>query len=301
MRRFLATFLLLAFAPSSVTAAPLLRVAYAGSMGVVMDRNLGPAFAKAYHLTYQGIGQGAYALAHLLLAGSLRADVFISITKGPMAILREKGLAERAMPVASTAMVIAYSPQGRFAAEFAAAAKGRRPWWELLERPGLRFGRTDPQTDPQGRNIIFALRLAGIHYHQPDLAWRILGPLRNPAQIFTEASLLTRLEAGQIDAASSYRSAAVSHGLPFVTLPASIDLSDSGAVAAYAKQVAFALRGADGKEHTMRPSLLVFYAAALVHGSDPAAAHAFLHFLLSPAGQAALLAAGYGPPIGVGF
>ncbi|MGC8504778.1 MAG: hypothetical protein ACP5MM_08290 [Acidithiobacillus sp.] len=39
-------------------AATPLQVAYAGSMGAVMDLHLGPAFAKAHHVTYQGEGQG---------------------------------------------------------------------------------------------------------------------------------------------------------------------------------------------------------------------------------------------------
>ena len=50
---------------TAVAATPL-HVAYAGSMGAVMDMHLGPAFAKTHHVTYQGEGQGAYGLAHLI-------------------------------------------------------------------------------------------------------------------------------------------------------------------------------------------------------------------------------------------
>ncbi len=52
-----------------------LRVAYAGSMGAVMDRHLGPTFAKAHNVQYQGEGQGAYGLAHLIAAHKLRTRV----------------------------------------------------------------------------------------------------------------------------------------------------------------------------------------------------------------------------------
>ena len=80
-----------------------LRVVYAGSMGAVMDGKIGPDFARANGVEYQGIGQGAYALAHLLQSGQMRADVFISITPGPIRLLIESGLVKTAAPIASRA------------------------------------------------------------------------------------------------------------------------------------------------------------------------------------------------------
>src|SRR5678816_250100 len=53
----------LTFVPSVALAADVLRVAYAGSMGAVMDQLIGPAFAKANGVEYQGIGQGSLGLA----------------------------------------------------------------------------------------------------------------------------------------------------------------------------------------------------------------------------------------------
>ena len=72
------------FATSAAEAADVFRVAYAGSMGVVMDRFIGPAFAKANDVEYQGIGQGAYGLARQLEGRLLQADVFVAITPGPI-------------------------------------------------------------------------------------------------------------------------------------------------------------------------------------------------------------------------
>ncbi|WP_231551105.1 substrate-binding domain-containing protein [Acidithiobacillus ferrivorans] len=164
---------------TAVAATPL-QVAYAGSMGAVMDLHLGPAFAKTHHVTYQGEGQGAYGLAHLIAAKKLRTDVFISITPGPIKVLEKAGMVSKAVPVASTAMVIAYSPKSRYAKEFAASASGKMPWYTVLEKPGIQFGRTDPQTDPQGQNIIFTFLLAQKYYHQHELVQRVLGPRREP-------------------------------------------------------------------------------------------------------------------------
>ena len=293
LRGLLAALLLSLLPVAAPRAATVLRVAYAGSMGVVMDRHLGPAFAQADGIDYQGIGQGAYGLARLLAARALRADVFVSITPGPIAVLRQAGLVDRAVPVASTQMVIAYSPRSRFVPALRAAARGRRPWWQVLETPGLRFGRTDPATDPQGQNIVFTLLLAERFYHQPDLVRRILGAVRNPAQIFTEPSLLSRLQAGQLDAASGYRSAAISHHLPWIPLPDAINLGDPARLADPGVQLS--LRLPDGRPEMLHPQPLVFYAAVLKNAAQPQLAQKFVAYLRSARGQSLLRAQGYGP------
>lgn len=275
-------------------AKPILRVAYAGSMGVVMDLSLGPAFVKAQHATWQGMGQGSYALARLLAAGQMRADVFVGITPGPLHVLQKAGKISRATPVASTRMVVIYSPKSRFADAFAAAAKGEKTWYDVLREPGLRLGRTDPAVDPQGANALLTLQLAARYYHQPGLLQEIAGSLQNPSQIFTEASLMSRLEAGQIDAAIGYRSAALSHHLPTIDLPPQIDLAHPELQQRWYARAHLALDG--GKTLTAQP--LVFYAAVLANARHPKLGHAFIHYLQSPAGQERLRAHGYDPPRG---
>jgi molybdate/tungstate transport system substrate-binding protein len=287
-----------AFSAVAGAFAQTINVAYAGSMGVVMDRALGPAFAQANNADYRGIGQGSYGLANLLASGQMRSDVFVSVSPGPMKVLIGKGLVKSATPIAGTAVVVAYNPKGRFAADFTAAAAGSKPWYSVLEEPGVRFGRTDPAIDPQGRNIIFAMLLAERYYNVPGLAKTILGDFENPAQIFTEASVLSRLEAGQLDAASAYQSSAFSQGLPFVTLPQQINLSDPSLAAAWYDKAQFALTKSDGTTQTLTSEPLAFYAAALTNAQSPSLAAAFVAFLQSPQAQTMLRDHGYGPPLG---
>jgi len=276
------------------------RVAYAGSMGVVMDKALGPAFAQREHVTYQGQGEGAYGLARLLASGRSTADVFVSITPGPMAILKDAGLIDDAVPVASTRMVIAYNPKGRFGEAFRLAGTdvAHPAWWKVLQTPGLRFGRTDPATDPQGQNIVFTLMLAQKYYDQAGLAQAVLGDVRNPQQVFGEGGLLTRLEAGQVDAASGYESATRSAKLPYVALPDEINLSNPVFSKTWYDTVSFTLPGTDGKEKTIRPQPLVFYAAKLKNAAHPKAADDFLAFMTSSQGQKLFDDNGYGKPKG---
>jgi len=288
--------LLLISLSSAVLAAdaPVLRVAYAGSMGVVMDQSLGPAFAKAHDARFEGVGQGSFALARLLAGKQMQADVFVAITPPPMKVVRDAGLAARAVPVASTRMVVIYGPKSRYAKDFEAAAKGSKTWYDVLRQPGLRIGRTDPAVDPQGANALLTLQLAETYYHQPKLLEQVAGELQNPQQIFAEPSLMSRLEAGQIDAAVGYASAAFSHHLPTIDLPDEINLAQPSMQDAWYAKASLTL--ADGKVLKAQP--LVFYAAVLADAKQPQLAADFVRLLQSADGQAMLRERGYDPPHG---
>jgi molybdate/tungstate transport system substrate-binding protein len=295
------TLVSLLLSASPTHAADDFRVTYAGSMGVVMDKALGPAFARIEQVNYQGQGQGAYGMANLLASKKVVADVFVSITPGPIAVLQKAGLVDKAEPVASTSMVIAYNPKGRYAEAFRAASENptqAQPWWEVLQTPALRFGRTDPLTDPQGQNIIFTLMLASRYYDQPDLAKKVLGKIRNPEQVFAEGGLLTRLEAGQVDAASGYESATRSAGLPYIKLPDEINLSNPEMEADWYNKVSFDITDPQGTRKALHTQPLVFYAAGLKNAPHPELAQKFITFMQSPEGQALLEKNGYDRPKG---
>lgn len=286
------------FAATAYAAEPVLSVAYAGSMGALMDKGLGPAIAKQDHVQYQGKGAGAFGLAHLIAAKQINPDVFVSITPGPIEVLQKAGLIDTAVPVASTQMVIAYSDKSKFAADFKAAAAGKTPWYDVLQKPGIRFGRTDPKTDPQGRNIVFTMLLAQEYYKQPGLAGKILGKVENAQQIFTEPSLLSRLESGQLDATSGYLSAVISHKLPYINLPEQINLSDPGMIADWYSKVHFDITLPSGKTDTLSTQPLVFYAAVLKNAPNPKAGAAFVKLMTGAEGQAMFKHYGYSAPKG---
>jgi molybdate/tungstate transport system substrate-binding protein len=253
-----------------------LQVAYAGSMASMMDGGARPAVAESLGVELQGRAQGSTGLANLIIAESIRPDVFIAVTPGPMRSVLNAGKAERAIPVARTEMVIAYSPKSRFASDLAKSNQaGAKPWWEIMEMPGFRFGRTDPVTDPQGMNLIFTMQLAANYYQQPELVDKILGPPINPGQIFQEPEVMARLQAGQLDASSAYKTQPSALGLPYITLPKVINLGDATMESAY-QTVHTELKG-----KTQHPQPLVFYAAVLKEAAQPQLAARFVTWLQS--------------------
>jgi molybdate/tungstate transport system substrate-binding protein len=253
-----------------------LDVAYAGSMGSMMEGPIKTAAAQALQVALQGRAQGSDALAKLITGGSMTPDVFVPVTPGPMLTVLQAGKASHAVPVARTEMVIAYSPKSKYAPQFAGAAAGKRgamPWWQILEQSDLRFGRTDPLTDPQGRNIVLTLQLAEAYYKQPGFAAKVLGPTINPAQIFSEPTVQARLQSGELDAASAYKIQPGPFNLPYVRLPDEINLGNG----TLRDQYATASLDLSGK--TYHPEPLVYYAAVLNDAAHKDKAQAFVAWL----------------------
>jgi molybdate/tungstate transport system substrate-binding protein len=268
----------------------VLDVAYAGSMGSLMEGPIKSTVAQKLNLEMHGRAQGSSALAQLIVGGSIRPDVFIPITPGPMLTVLRAGKAETAQPIAHTEMVIACNPKSRFAPKFEAAANGKGNWWEILQEPGLRFGRTDPVTDPQGRNIIFTIMLAAKLYKQPDLVEKVLGPTINEKQIFTEPTVQARLQSGELDAASAYKIQPGPFHLPFITLPKEINLSGENVHADH-PDVSLSVGG-----KTYNPEPLIYYAAVLKDAPNAKGAAAFTEWLKGDEAQAIFRKYDYDPP-----
>jgi molybdate/tungstate transport system substrate-binding protein len=278
---------------SAQDLAPL-EVAYAGSMGSMMEGPIKAGAAQTLHIAMHGRAQGSDALASLIVGGSIAADVFIPVTPGPMMRVLQSGKASQAMPIARTEMVIAYSPKSKYSGQFAdaAAAKhGAMPWWQILQQGDVRFGRTDPTVDPQGRNIIFTLQLAEAFYKQPGLAQKILGQTINPAQIFSEPTVEARLQSGELDAASAYKVQPGPFNLPYVGLPQEINLGKDALRAHYAR-TSLELNG-----KTFHPEPLVYYAAVIDGAAHKDQATAFVDWLTGSA-QAIFREYFYDPPAG---
>lgn len=295
----LLTIMTLGFATSALASNDI-RVTYAGSMGKVMDQVLGPAFAREAQGEYQGQGQGAYGMARLLASHKMTADVFVSITPGPMEILKQAGLIDHAVPVASTSMVIAYNPKSQYAQAFAKAnQKQDGSWLNVLATPGLQFGRTDPYLDPKGQNIVFTLLLAEKYYQRPGIAEKVMGSVQNPRQVSLEGGLLTRLESGQVDAAAGYESEVISAKLPYVSLPDEINLSNPQMAKQWYDNVSFTIKDSQGQSKTLHTQPLVYYAAVLKNAPHGVVqGEKFVSFMRSAQGQKLLHDSGYAPPKG---
>ena len=265
------------------------QVAYAGSLQLLNEKVIGPAYTRSTGFGYQGRAGGSLGLAGEIGAGEISPNVFESVGATPIERLYPKK-ATWYVQFAASPLVLAYNPKSRFAPELASIASGKAPLprlFALLSSPGFLLGRTNPATDPQGQAFWEMVELAAARYHLGRSApSRILGAPVDSSQVFQETALEARLEAGQLDAASAFLSQAVQLKLPYIALPAAIDFGSPALVASYARAT-LTLPGGQ----VVHGAPLTIDITEVGKGSPAAAA--YIKYVLSPAGRRAFAKAGY--------
>ena len=201
-------------------------VMYAGSLVNIFEDFIGPAFQNESGYIYEGEGKGSVQVANLIKDRFRTPDVFVSAGTIPIVMLMNTTppMVDWLVKFATAEIVIAYNPNSKYFEDLEKARKGEIQWYDVISEGGFKLGRTDPELDPKGYYGIIATKLADIYYNDFSIKERILGPDRNPEQIFPEETLKTVLETGQLDAIIAYKHEAVSRGLPYITLPKEINL-----------------------------------------------------------------------------
>jgi len=180
-------------------------------------------------------------------------------------------------PFATNAMVIAYTNKSRYADEITT-----ENWYQVLSRPDVRIGISNPMLDAAGyRSIMVALLadqyyqnstlfpvLIGSHFIPPlaaengdGIATVRLPEILRPSDeklVIRDGSIfvLSHLEAGGIDYAFEYRSVAEGHNLRWINLPQEIDLSSPDYAEGYGKVrviLGFQRFSAIGQDRTGQP------------------------------------------------
>ena len=151
------------------------QVLYAGSLGSVLEKTVGPEFEKSSGFTFQGEGQGSLGAAKMIFDGLRSPDVFISAdaaVNDKVLMKPEKKLTDWYVTFASSAMVLGFNPNSKFKGLFEQVQAGKLTWYEALKTPGLKLGRTDPNLDPKGYRTLFLFHLAESHLpsKRPDAA-----------------------------------------------------------------------------------------------------------------------------------
>ena len=109
---------------------------------------------------------------------------------------------------------------------------------------------------------------------------KVLGPAINEKQIFTEPTVMARLQSGELDAASAYKIQPGPFNLPYVTLPPEVNLSGQNIHADHPDMTL----SVGGK--TYNPEPLIYYAAVLKDAPNAKGAAAFVEWLKGDEGQA---------------
>ena len=176
-------------------------------------------------------------------------------------------------------------------------------WYQILGRPNVKWAFANPNDDPCGYRTLMTIALSSIYYHQPDLLQVLLEKLSDiywhetnagilivpPVNLTTKdckifvrsksVELLGLLESGAIDYAFEYKSVAEQHKLPYLNLPAQINLSNLKHKAFYAK---VRVKLANGKVLQGKP--IVYGIASLKTAKHPKEARLWENFVTSEKG-----------------
>jgi molybdate/tungstate transport system substrate-binding protein len=263
-------------------------VAYASSLEFLNEKVAGPAFTGADGFTYSGRAGASGDLESGIASGEFSPNVFESVGADNITPLEPK-FTRWYVQYAGTSMVVAYNPKSKYASQFKAIASGKKPLkdlFTLMETPGFKLGRTDPNIDPQGRDFIYMLELAQTFYHLPaNTVTKILGgpaASSTSSQIYAEASLDATLQSGQLDASSAFVTQAIELHLPYIALPAAINLGSFADAAQYGKASITLTKAGVKTTKTGSPQVIDI----TIIGKPTPAGIAFVKYTLSQAGLA---------------
>ncbi len=202
---------------------------------------------------------------------------------------------------ASNSVVIAYTNHSKYADQL----RGNPlRIFEILAKPEVRFGFSDPNKDPCGYRAVGVIALASLYTNNLSIVKNlvisnILGAklvekngtlhIYVPPTIEAKGNLVIRpksvdlialLESGALDYAFEYRSVAVQHRLNYVELPTALSLADPEHDNFYSRVVVHILTGTV-MEKTIRMSSIVYGLTIPKNAAHPQEALRFVKFLLN--------------------
>ncbi len=206
---------------------------------------------------------------------------------------------------ASNSIVIAYTNHSKYADQL----RGNPlKIFEILAKPGVRFGFSDPNKDPCGYRAVGVIALASLYTNNLSIVKNLVissipgarlveenGTLHVyiPPTIEARGNLVVRpksvdlialLESGAIDYAFEYRSVAVQHHLNYVELPPALNLADPKYDSFYSRVVVHILTGTE-KEKAIKMVSIVYGLTIPKNAAHPQEALQFVKFLLSESGR----------------
>lgn len=253
---------------------------HAGSLSVPF-RELGEAFRKKHPgVRIRAEAAGSRHCARKISDLGRRADVMGSADYKVVANLLMPEHADFNIRFATNEMAIAYTAKSRRAAEISP-----KNWPEILLDPAVRFGRSDPNSDPCGYRSVMVFQLAERHYGVAGLAAKLTAKHGRRFVRPKETDLLSLLEAGEIDYLFIYRSVAVQHGLKLITLPDEVNLKSPRLSKVYATATIRVTGRKPGTFITRRGEPMVYSVTIPKRAPNRSLAEAFVAFLLSGPGR----------------
>lgn len=213
-----------------------LTIFYAGSLSMPMK-----AIADSFKTENPGVqfhleAAGSVECARKITELNRPADIMASADYKIIDQLLIPDHADFNILFAGNEMALVHTSKSKYANEI-----NQENWYQILQKPEVHFGRSDPNADPCGYRTLLTLQLAEMFYNQPNLA-KTIEAKDNRFIRPKEVDLIALLETGAIDYIFLYRSVAVQHDLLYLSLPTQINLGNPKYEEVY-KQASVTIRG----------------------------------------------------------
>lgn len=207
-----------------------------------------------------------------------RYHIFFSSDKELIDNFLVPSYCKQSYPFVSNAMVVAYTNRSKYNNEI-----NNNNWYQILTRPDVIVGYSNPETDPCGERFLGVLTLAEQYYHQ-TLINKIIHNDKKFLIRPKEIDLIALLELNQIDYTLIYKSLAIQHHLKFIELPDSLNLSASYLENWYNK---FYIH----YKNTTQPIKVIYYGYGIL--KETTSTKQFINFLNTPIAKKILVKHGH--------
>lgn len=290
----------------------VLKIFHAGSLGVPFEELEAEFEAKNPGVDVQREAEGSAKCVRKITELGKPADILASADYSLIPSMMMPEYADWYVAFARNQIVLAYTNESAYSEEINASN-----WYEILRRPDVNYGFSNPNDDPCGYRTQMVTQLAEDYYGDERIYEDLILDLTglsvtkengnysvhvpeseaiapDPSKIMMrskEVDLSSALEMGEIDYFYIYRSVAVQHGFDFLELPEEIDLSSLEYAENYAR-VQVEMAGG-----TVAVGAPIVYGITVPKGAEnPELGLKFLKLLLEETGQEIFIRNGQ-PPI----
>ncbi|ACU90434.1 tungstate ABC transporter substrate-binding protein WtpA [Desulfomicrobium baculatum] len=289
---FMAVFGLCAGSPAFAEPSGKLVIFHAGSLSVPFA-DMEKAFEAKYpKVDVQREAGGSTKLARMITELGKPADIMASADYEVIDKMLVPEFAKWNARFATNQIVLCYTASSKYASEI-----NDKNWAEILQRPDVVWGHSDPNLDPCGYRSLMAIQLAEKFSGQAGLYDKVLANRPEKNVRAKSVELISMMESGNMDYAFEYMSVAVQHGLKYVTFDDHINMGNYAMDPFYKTAVVKVTGKKPGEFVELKGSSITYGVTMLDGAANPEAAEAFLAYLLDEKGGLAILKAQGQPPL----
>jgi tungstate transport system substrate-binding protein len=292
------------------TAVKPLKVYHAGSLAssfAKIKKNYEAAHPDTEVQLFSG---GSAAIVDKVTKQNQYADVLASADTALIPKYMYPKNASFDIDFAKNTMVLVYSDKSR------GGVITQDNWYKVLAQDGISYAISDPTSDPAGYRSLMTIGLAERKYGDNTIFATLVAPYSkitktsDGAKVTITATtpspdgrkliiaktgpeLIPLLKEGKVDYAFEYSSVAIQSGLPYLNLPAEIDLSDPAMSGRYANVVVVRPSGSSTVTETATP--IIYGVTVPGSAKNKAGGADFVNILITKDGQAILTADGQTP------